>query len=342
MATRPTIADIARELQISKAAVSYALNGQPGVGEQTRQRVLDVARNLGWQPSASARALGGFHTKVIGLALARPAQTVAIESFFIRFLVGVETALAKRDWSLLLRIIGDHPDQEVEVYRKWWGEGRIDGVILVDERHRDPRITAVDELGLPAVLCGGPRRDTTMPCLWTDQAADAETLTDYLAGLGHRRIAHIAGPREFAHERGRQRGMQRAAARHGLDLLSRSAAYDAAAAVQATRSLMADPTTAPTAIVYANDLNAVAGQRELENAGFTVPQDVSVISWDDSPLTEMVATPITALARETEAYGEQAATVLLDRIAGVDRGRVRVTPSDIVIRDSTGPARAAR
>lgn len=342
MASRPTIADIARELQISKAAVSYALNGQPGVGEQTRQRVLDVARDLGWQPSASARALGGFHTKVIGLALARPVQTVAIESFFIRFLVGVETALTKRDWSLLLRIIGDHPDQEVEVYRKWWGEGRIDGVILVDERHRDPRIAAVDAIGLPAVLCGGPRRDTSMPCLWTDQAADAATLVEYLAGLGHRRIAHIAGPAEFAHERSRQRGMQRAAARCDVQLLSMAVAYDAASAVAATHSVMSDPTTAPTAIVYANDVNAVAGERALDGSGFSVPQDVSVISWDDSPLTEMVATPITALARETEAYGEQAATVLLDRIAGVDHGRVRVTPSSMVIRESTGPARSRR
>lgn len=339
MAARPTIADIARQLNISKAAVSYALNGQPGVGEQTRARVLALATDLGWRPSASARALGGSHVQVIGLALARPVQSVAIESFFIRFLVGVETVLTQRDWSLLLRIIGDHPEQEAEVYRKWWGEGRIDGVILVDERYRDPRLAAVEQLGLPAILCGGPRARGSMPCLWTDQGADATILMDYLADLGHRRVAHVGGPREFVHERGRQRGMNRAAERRGVDLVSMSVSYDTTAAVGATRELtaLADP---PTAIVYANDLMAVAGQRDLETSGFAVPQRVSVASWDDSPLTEMVSTPITALARDTEGYGEQAASVLLDLVAGINRGRVRVPPSQVVARRSTGPAPA--
>lgn len=338
---RPTITDIARELNISKAAVSYALNGQAGVGEQTRARVLALADQLGWRPSASARALGGSNVRVIGLALARPAHSVAIESFFIRFLVGVETVLAQRDWSLLLRIIGDHPDQEVDVYRKWWGEGRIDGAILVDERYRDPRIRAIESLGLPTILCGGPRPRSAMPCLWTDQGADAAVLMEYLAGLGHHRIAHIAGPREFVHERGRQKGMQDAAARFGVALTSLPVAYDPTAAVSATRELMALGVEAPTAIVYANDLMAVAGQRDLEDRGIPVPELVSVVSWDDSPLTQMVATPITALARDTEGYGEQAATVLLDLLDGIDRGKVRVQPSEVVVRRSTGPAPSA-
>src|SRR5450631_4549834 len=109
---RATMGDIARRLDISKAAVSYALNGQPGVSSATRQRVLDLAKDLGWYPSSSARALSGAETGVIGLVLARPSDLLTIETFFIHLLSGVAVALKKRGSSLLLRVIGEHPDAE--------------------------------------------------------------------------------------------------------------------------------------------------------------------------------------------------------------------------------------
>src|SRR5579875_2183339 len=122
MAAKATMADIARQLGISRAAVSYALNGQPGVAADTRERVLKLAVDLGWHPSASARALMGSDIKVIGLALSRPTDTFAVDSFFFEFLAGVESLLAERGWSLLLRVIGDVPELEIATYRRWWGE----------------------------------------------------------------------------------------------------------------------------------------------------------------------------------------------------------------------------
>ena len=77
----------------------------------------------------------------------------------MHFLAGVEKVLTEANMSLLLRVVGDHPDEEIHVYERWWGERRIDGVILMDERYRDPRIKAVERIGLPAVLCGGPVKD---------------------------------------------------------------------------------------------------------------------------------------------------------------------------------------
>src|SRR5450756_1676597 len=103
---RATMGDIARRLDISKTAVSYALNGQPGVSSATRQRVLDLAKDLGWYPSSSARALSGAETGVIGLVLSRPSDLLTIETFFIHFLSGIEQVLTERGSSLLLRIIG--------------------------------------------------------------------------------------------------------------------------------------------------------------------------------------------------------------------------------------------
>ncbi|HEY5247406.1 MAG TPA: LacI family DNA-binding transcriptional regulator, partial [Dermatophilaceae bacterium] len=124
---RATIGDIARRLDISKAAVSYALNGQPGVSSVTRQRVLDLAKDLGWYASSSARALSGAETGVIGLVLSRPPDLLTIETFFIRFLSGLEQVLTDRGSSLLLRVIGDHPEAETKTYERWWGERRVDG-----------------------------------------------------------------------------------------------------------------------------------------------------------------------------------------------------------------------
>ena len=97
--------------------------------------------------------------------LSRPPELLTFETFFVHLLAGVEKVLAERGSSLLLRIIGDHPDQEIRTYRRWWGERRVDGVIVMDERFRDPRIAPMRELNIPAVLCGGPLRNwRCRPC----------------------------------------------------------------------------------------------------------------------------------------------------------------------------------
>lgn len=338
MTGRATMADIARQLNISRAAVSYALNGQPGVAADTRERVLKLAVELGWHPSASARALMGSDIRVIGLALSRPTDTFAVDSFFFEFLAGVESVLVERGWSLLLRVIGDAPAVEVDTYQRWWGEGRIDGAILVDERHRDHRIEAVEEIGLPAVLCGGPRKDISLPCIWTDHAGDAALIVEHLAELGHERIAHISGPREFAHERGRQRGIRSAAARHGMSVTSIEGTYAAKDADVAVRELL-DTRDAPTALVLSNDHMSVASLRTLRELGKSVPDEISVVSWDDSPLTRAVDPELTALYRDNQGFGRKAATALLDLVAGKHPGLISLPRSELRVRASSGRPR---
>lgn len=336
MANRATMADIARQLGISRAAVSYALNGQPGVAADTRERVLKLAVDLGWHPSASARALMGSDIKVIGLALSRPTEAFAVDSFFFEFLAGVESVLVERGWSVLLRVIGDAPDVEIETYRRWWGEGRIDGVILVDERHHDERIGAIEEIGLPAVLCGGPRKGISLPCIWTDQAGDARLIVDHLAGLGHKRIAHVSGPREFEHERGRQRGVRTAAARHGMSVITIEGTYAPDGARAAVLRLL-EESDRPTALIFGNDHMSVAGLKMLRKLGKSVPGEFSVVSWDDSPLTHAVDPELTALYRDNQAYGRQAAMTLLDLVSGQQPALVAVARSQLRERGSSGP-----
>ncbi|MDE9364191.1 LacI family DNA-binding transcriptional regulator [Luteipulveratus sp. YIM 133132] len=338
-ARRATMGDIARHLGISKAAVSYALNGQPGVAAATRERVLEVAQEMGWHASSSARALSGSQTQVVGLVLSRPPDLLTTETFFMRFLAGVESVLSERGWSLLLRVIGDHPADEMATYERWWGERRIDGVILLDERYRDPRVDLVERIGLPAVLCGGPVKGVGIPCLWTDQSGDAGLVVQHLADLGHRRIGHVAGPGEFVHERARRRGLRRAAAALGVEVVTVEAAYTGPESEEATRRLLTGDAP-PTAVVFGSDVMALGGVRTAAALGVRVPQEVSFVSWDDSQLTSLVAPRLTALQRDTPAFGRLAATVLLDAVAGRRPVRIQVPPSVLVARESSGPAPA--
>jgi len=333
---RATMGDIARRLDISKAAVSYALNGQPGVSSATRQRVLDLAKDLGWYASSSARALSGAETGVIGLVLSRPSDLLTIETFFIHFLAGVEQVLTERGSSLLLRVIGEHPQAETQTYERWWGERRVDGVILVDERFHDMRIGEVERLGLPAVLCGGPIKGSAMPCLWTDHAADASIVMEHLIGLGHKRIAHVSGPPRFVHERSRRRGVRRAGLALGASVQTLEAEYTGPQAADVTQRLLDQPEP-PTAIVYASDVMALAGLGVAAARGLPVPGGLSVVSWDDSYLTTLVHPAVTALWRDTPAYGSLAASVLLDLVAGRNEGRTQVPPSVLKVRDTTAP-----
>lgn len=333
---RTTMGDVARQLGISKAAASYALNGQPGVSAMTRQRVLELAKELGWHPSSSARALSGAETGVVGLVLSRPSDLLTIETFFIHFLSGVEQVLTERGSSLLLRVIGEHPEGETKTYERWWGERRVDGVILVDERYHDMRLPAVERLGLPAVLCGGPIKGSELPCLWTDHSADAISVMEHLVGLEHERIAHVSGPARFVHERARRRGVRRAGRALGATVETLEAEYTGPQAGEMTHRLL-DQAEPPTAIVYASDVMALAGLGVAAARGVPVPAQLSVVSWDDSYLTTLVHPAVTALWRDTPAYGALAASVLLDLVDGRNRGRIQVPASTLRVRDTTAP-----
>src|SRR5690242_18134468 len=123
---RPTIADVARRAGVSPALVSFAVNDRPGVAGHTRTRILEAAKELGWRPSASARALTEARTRTIGLVLTRGADQLELDSFFVRFLSGVERTLAPADYALLLQLVptGD-PKAALAAYERLAAGGRV-------------------------------------------------------------------------------------------------------------------------------------------------------------------------------------------------------------------------
>ncbi|GAA1638258.1 LacI family DNA-binding transcriptional regulator [Nonomuraea maheshkhaliensis] len=337
---RPTIADIASRAGVSKVAVSYALNGQPGVSEATRARIVAIADEIGWRPNSAARALNGARANCVGLALCRPARVLGVEPFFMELISGIEGVLADRSYALLLQVVTSH-QQESEVYRHWWGESRIDGVFLVDLHYSDSRVSELERLGMPVVVIGHPSESGSLSAVWSDDGEAVRETVGYLVALGHRRIARVAGLPELVHTTVRDQAFERAcqsAGEHAVEHVIVHSDYTGEEGARATRRLLSSPDR-PTAIVYDNDIMAVAGLSVAQEMRVDVPRDLSIVAWDDSQLAQVVRPPLTALTRDIPAYGAHAAQRLLALIAGESVPPFEDRAAILTPRGSTGPAR---
>ncbi|WP_434743141.1 LacI family DNA-binding transcriptional regulator [Micromonospora sp. SH-82] len=335
---RPTIADVARRAGVSKGAVSYALNGQPGVSEATRRRIMDIAAEIGFSPSSAARALSGATANAVGLALCRPARTLGIEPFFMELISGVEAELSARSYALTLQVVAD-PDAEIAVYRRWWAERRVDGVLVCDLRIDDRRVPALRDLQLPAVVIGGPARTGGLAHVWSDDAAALVEAVEYLVALGHRRIARVAGLASLLHTRVRTEAFDEVCRRSDLTApVTVWADYTGEEGARATRRLLS-AADRPTAVIYDNDVMAIAGLSVAQEMGLSVPADLSIVAWDDSPLCRLVHPPLTALGRDIPAYGAHAARALLAVVAGGPATGAQDETAHLTPRGSTAPPR---
>jgi DNA-binding LacI/PurR family transcriptional regulator len=330
---RPTIADIARRAGVTKAAVSFALNGQPGVSAATRERILAIAAEIGFEPSSAARALSDGRAGAFGLIIDRPARTLGGETFFMQLISGIQAELTQDHITLLFTMAEDQAE-EIRMYRTWWAQRKVDGVFLVDLQVRDRRIRVLTELSMPAVVIGTPRGSGRLPAVWQDDRAAMEAVVGHLAGLGHRRIARIGGFPRYWHSRLRTDALAQVAAAAGIEAVSVAADYTAEHGAEATQDLLKQ-TDPPTAILYDNDVMAVAGLGAAQRMGVRVPADLSIVAWDDSALCELVHPALTALRRDIPAAGASAARMLSEAAAGRQPGHLAEPSPVLISRDSS-------
>lgn len=338
MPARPTIADVARAAGVSKGAVSFALNDRPGVAEATRARILAAADELGYAPSHRARALSSSRAMTVGLVVARMPETLSVDPFFPAFIAGIEQILADRGQALLLQVV---PDQESErrSYEALAANGRVDGVFLTDLRVDDPRPDLLESLGLPTVVIAPSLFDCPWPVVAIDDRPGIAAAVEHLVELGHRRIAHVAGPMEFVHTRSRHGAWADTLAAAGLDAVSSVFSdFSPAGGAHATRQLL-DLPEPPTAIVYANDLMAIAGTSVAQTRGLHVPYDLSVTGFDDTPVAGYLRPPLTTVRTDAVGWGSDAAECLLQLVDGVRGPDVMLPPAELVLRASTAPPR---
>ncbi|SCK35482.1 LacI family DNA-binding transcriptional regulator [Streptomyces sp. WMMB 322] len=338
---RPTIADVARLAGVSPSAVSFALNGRPGLAKATKSRILAAAAELGWRPSRPAQALSKGRAGALGLVLTRDTDAIGADPFFPAFIAGVESVLSPRGDSLVLHVTS--PGDEAAVYHRLAADRRVDGVLLTDMRVDDTRPALVTGLRLPAVVVGDPDCAQGLCSVSLDDRPAFAAAVERLAELGHRRIAHVAGPEEFRHARRRRESWEQAVRAAGLTpgpVLPGGFTADGGAA--ATRELIAlGEGERPTAIVYANDLSATAGLAVAHQLGLAVPEDLSVVGYDDTPLAAYTHPPLASARADALGWGAAAARALDEVIAAGRADDVELAPAELLPRASMGPAAGA-
>ncbi|APX31889.1 hypothetical protein BH708_03180 [Brachybacterium sp. P6-10-X1] len=337
--TRPTIGDVARAAGVSKGTVSLAYSGKRPVAEETRRRIFTAAESLRWTASSSAQALATSRTSTIGLVIARRPEIIATDTFFPRFIAGCEAVLAEAGIGLMLNVVTDQ-EAETAAYERY-AAGRVDGVILLDVERDDRRPDLVRELGLTAVLLGaeappaGAPED--VPVVYTEDAAAVEGLIEELVDAGHTSIAHVSGPLQYLHAAARRDAFVTAIARHGLvpDHVVEGD-FTAASGRDATAALL-EHSPRPTAIVFANDVMAIAGLSFARSAGLRIPEDLSLTGFDDSELSAHLSPGLTSVSTGADVRGAVAARTLLAALAGEADASVKVDGTTVVRRGSVAP-----
>ncbi|HZS89295.1 MAG TPA: LacI family DNA-binding transcriptional regulator [Chloroflexota bacterium] len=334
-----TLKALARLAGVHPSTVARVLNGDPQqrVSDEVRGRIVALAEQHGYQPNHLARALRLKRSRVIGTIIPDIANP-----FFAVLFRGIEDALARQDFSVILANTDDQPAREQRSLDMLRGR-QVDGLILATARHHDPAIQALAAEGVPFVLVNRHTDPLLAPAVVPDDYNGAVAAVEHLIALGHRRIAHIAGDDDISTGHKRRLGYIDALARHGLradpDLVV-TGSFREAGGDEAMRALLALPRP-PTAVFAVNDLAAIGALRALHEAGLQVPRDMSLVGFNDLPMVAQTSPRLTTMHVPLRDMGVAAAERLLAVLAGRETGRTMVAmPVELVCRDSTGPLRS--
>jgi LacI family transcriptional regulator, repressor for deo operon, udp, cdd, tsx, nupC, and nupG len=332
------ISDVAAAAGVSKTLVSYALNDRPGVKESTRAHIVETARTMGWTPSMRAKALSASRAYAIGLVFQTSPEALAGDQYYTSLMAGLQSVLSQSQYSLVTEVV-DGDEAERDAYRRLARDGRVDGMVIADLRKDDGRFAMVREAGLAYASLGWPPEPTTMPVLVYDETQAITDVVDHLAGLGHRRVAQVVGPQANSPARLRRELYQKLLRGHGIDdQIWIESDYTAGGGRAATLEVL-DRTVQPTAIVYSNDLMAVAGMSAIFARGLRVPDDISIVGWDDITVSQYLHPALSTVTQHPFDDGRTAARLLLEAIDGREFAEPVWMPNPrFVPRESSGTA----
>jgi len=338
----PTIKDVAREAGVSIATVSYVLNGKTeAISEETRGRVWDAARKIGYRPNVTARNLRSSQSRLIGYAW----HDITLEStstVLDRFTYAMARSAEAAGYHLLTFT---YPSENpIPVYEEMISTGRVDGFVISSTVQNDPRVNFLIEREFPFASFG--RANDAWDFLWvdTDGAAGIGTAVDYLVGLGHRKIGMAAWGEGSLTGDFRVSGYFEALERAGITLKAGDVLRgenDEQAGRNALAAWWERPASErPTAIVAISDVVAIGIMDEAERRGLVVGRDLSVIGFDDTPMSPYLRPPLTTLRQPIAEIG----AALIAMLEGAIRGeppaeRQLLLPPELIIRESCGAPR---
>ncbi len=333
--------DISQRTGYSITTVSRALAGYSDVNERTRQQIMEVAHELGYQPNDIARQLRSQRTQTLGLIIPASDHSVSHDDFFFQLLRGISDSAAAKRYDVLLSSQASDTE-EMDAYRRIVGGNRVDGMILARTRQADERIAYLNTLNFPFVVAGRsePSGVNNFAYIDVDSQAGIQHATEHLIQQGHRIIGIILPPSQIAYTEYRLQGYRTALAQHNLPFdaelvihgdLMQSGGY------QGVQQLL-DHNPNMTAVVCCNDLMALGAMSALQNVGKPVGREFAVTGFDDIPAAEYAYPSLTTVRQPIYEIGWKLVELLLRLIAGDDLpepDKQVLLPTQLIIRESS-------
>ena len=335
-----TLADVAGAAGVHPGTASKALNPESRhlVAAETVKRVLEIATKMNYQPNSMARGLRTKRSYTVGFMVPD-----LINPLFPPIVRGVEEVLGPAGLSALIVNTDNDPQREMQLFNTLVNR-RCDGFILATAFRNDPVVKEIVKRKIPAVLVNRLTETQLLPAVVGDEAIEVREAIDHLVKLGHRRIAHIAGPQNLSTGYIRLHAFKEVIKEAGLVEADCptvvSAGYNEGAGTEAIAKLLARPGPRPTAILAANDQLAIGVIDGLKAAGLNCPRDISVIGFNDIPMMDRIHPRLTTFALPKHQMGVEAAEILRAWIEGETAPEPKIVylRCPLVIRESTGPA----
>ncbi len=329
-----TIKDVAALAGVSFTTVSHVVNRTRPVSRSAREKVEHAIRQLNYVPSGVARSLKVRATSTIGLLV--PNST---NPYFAELARGIETRCERNGYCVFLCNSDDDPEKQRN-YLRALREKRIDGLVIASAGDNYSLMQGLHDNHVPVVIVDREVEGVAADLVEIDHEAGAYVATQHLLALGHRRIGCISGPSSMAVGTLRVAGFRRAMAEAGVPVPAEAVVesdFSSPGGYYAGSRLFAN--LMPTAIFAGNDMMGIGVLRAAAERGIRVPQDCSVIGFDDIELSRYVYPALSTVGQSIPQLGEQAAQLLLDRISGMATGtpRRQIVAPQLTLRESTAP-----
>ena len=321
-----TIRDVARRASLSVATVSRALNGFDNVSEQAKERVAEAVRALGYVPHAGARSLSLARTNAIGVVLPD-----LHGEFFSEIVRGMDREASRRGYLLLLSNLHGSPDQASLALRAM--HGRVDGLIVMAPQLKAEELEAALPAGLPSILINTRGGRGARAAIHLDNAAGVRSVVEHFAGLGRRRLVHIAGPEGNVDADERAAAFRSACSERGLQCELLRGDFEEESGEAAVAQLLRAGQRFD-AVFAGNDNMAIGALQALRSAGVAVPRDVAVVGFDDIPLSRHLG--LSTVRVRIPELGERAVTRLLGAMESGDAGGDELHAPQLVVRSTSG------